>query len=546
MADILIVGGGTAGVVLASRLHQNKPELSILLIEAGPDVTNHAHISNPAEAAFLHGSDLDWMYMTAPQKHLNGLPRYNCAIKGLSGGTIINTGGWIRGDALDYDEWAKQVNDPRWSYNGLLPYFKRSEHHFDPNADPAQHGFDGPMHTASISSSGRKFPLRDTILKLWSHLGLKYVLDANNGHPQGIAELVENWRDGKRQIASSVYPLDGVKVLTDTLVRRILLGSENVAEGVELANGEKHMIKPDGQVIVSAGAYRTPQLLQLSGIGDPAQLSQRGIETSVNLPEVGKNLHDHLMLFRYWKLRHPEKGLALGSPSFSGPNFEKGGPVDWLVTAPIPTAPLKAAIEKDEGPVSDDHALLKGPRSHLEMNLLYAAVAAETQGLQIPLDGNSIMTYYMGCLPTSRGSITLASSDPAAQPVIDPNYYATETDKHVMREGFRMHTRLMYDTPEGKELVVEEHTPPGLPTLGLDASDEQIDERIKFGGSTVFHPGGTAAMGSVVDGSLKVKGVQRLRVVDASVIPQPLASHYQVAVYAIAEQAADIILSELA
>ncbi|OCK73559.1 GMC oxidoreductase [Lepidopterella palustris CBS 459.81] len=544
MADIIVVGGGTAGVVLASRLHQQRPELSILLIEAGPDVTNHPHVSNPAEAALLHFSDLDWKYMTVPQKHLNGLPRYNCAIKGLSGGSIINTGGWIRGDALDYDEWARQVKDERWSYSGLLPYFKRSEQHFDPNADPTQHGFDGPIHTASVSASGRKFRLRDTVFKLWSHLGLQYVPDANSGHPQGIADLVENWRDGKRQIASSVYPLNGVTVLTNTLVRRILLNSERVAEGVELANGEMHMVKLGGQVVVSAGAYRTPQLLLLSGIGDPSHLSEHGIQTSVSLPEVGKNLHDHMMLFRYWKLRHPDKGLALGSPSFAGPNFEKGGPVDWLVTTPIPTATLKVAIEKDEGPVSDDHVLLKGPRSHLEMNLLYAVFGAETQGLQIPLDGNSIMTYYMGCLPTSRGSVTIGSSDPAAPPIIDPNYYATETDKHVMREGFRMHSRLMFDTPEGKELVVEEYTPPGLPTLGLNASDEQIDQRIKLGGSTVFHPGGTAAMGSVVDGSLKVKGVRNLRVVDASVIPQPLASHYQVAVYAIAEQAVDIILSE--
>lgn len=115
MADVIIVGGGTAGVVLASRLHQRKPELDILLIEAGPDVTGHPHIAAPAEAAFLHFSDLDWKYMTVPQKHLNGAPRYNCAIKGLSGGTIINTGGWIRGDALDYDEWAREVKDDRWS-----------------------------------------------------------------------------------------------------------------------------------------------------------------------------------------------------------------------------------------------------------------------------------------------------------------------------------------------------------------------------------------------------------------------------------------------
>ena len=522
MTDVIIIGGGIAGVVLASRLRQNKPELSIILIEAGQDViaTSHPHVETPAEAAFLHFSDLDWKYMTVPQKHLNGVPKYNCAIKGLSGGSIINTGGWIRGDKLDYDEWARDVKDERWSYDGLLPYFKKSETHFGKDADPSQHGFDGPVHTASVKSSGRQYPLRDTVFKLWSNLGLKHVYDANNGHPQGITDLVENWRDGKRQIASKVYPLDGVKVLTDTLVRRVIINEDKVAVGVELANGQTHLVKPGGQVVVSAGAYRTPQVLQLSGIGDPAHLSQHGITTTVDLPGVGANLHDHLLLFRYWKLRNPEQGLALGSPLFGGPNYEKGGPVDWLVTTSIPKEPLKAALEKDEGEgnVPDDHPLLKGPRSHLEMILLYAVSGAEAQGLQIPLDGKSIMTFFMGGLPTSRGSVTLASSDPSVAPVIDPNYYATETDKHVMREGFRMHSRLIFDTPEGKQLVLDEHTPPSLPSLGLDASDEQIDERIKMGASTVFHPAGTAAMGKVVDGSLKVYGVKNLRVVDASIV----------------------------
>lgn len=430
---------------------------------------------------------------------------------------MLKPGGWIRGDAKDYDDWATTVNDMRWSYDGLLPYFKRSETHFDPNGDSEQHGFNGPIHTANVTTSGRKFPLRDTILKLWSNLGLERIADANSGHPQGIAELTESWRDGKRQLTSTAYPLNGVHVLTKTLVRRIILSDDKIAAGIELVSGEKHMLKANGQVILSAGTYRTPQILMLSGIGDTAQLSQHGIPVLVDLPEVGKNFHDHLLMFRYWKLRHPEKGLSFGSPLFTGPNYEKGGPVDWLVTAPIPTIALKAAIETDEGPISNDHALLQN-RSHLEMNLLYAVFGSEAQGLQIPMDGTSIMTFFMGMLPTSRGSVTISSSDPEASPVIDPNYQATEVDRHVMREGFRMQSKILLDTPEGQDLVTGEHTPPGFEDLYLDASDRSIDERVKLAGTTAFHPAGTASMGKVVDGSLNVYGVKNLRVVDASIV----------------------------
>jgi choline dehydrogenase-like flavoprotein len=222
----------------------------------------------------------------------------------------------------------------------------------------------------------------------------------------------------------------------------------------------------------------------LSGIGDPSHLSQHDIPVTFDLPDVGRNLHGHLMIRRFWKLCHPERGLAVGSPLFRGPNFDKGGPTDFMVRAPIPAEALKTAIEKDEGPDSDNHPLLIGPRTHLEMLLMYIAYGTEEQNLSIPVDGSSVTTFWMGCLPTSKGSIILSSTDPVDNPIIDPNYYATETDRHIMCEGFRMQSRVMFETTEGKELVEAEHTPPGYPVLGMNASDEEIDARIKLGACT--------------------------------------------------------------
>lgn len=458
-------------------------------------------------------------------------------------------GGWIRGDALDYAEWARQVGDDRWSYKGLLPYFRRTEHHFDSNADPEQHGFKGPMHTASVSSSGRHYPLRETILNAWKGVGLKQIPDANNGAPQGVAELVENRRDGLRQLTSVAYPLKGVHVMTDSFVSRIILSDGTlgkVATGVELVGGRQLNVKASGEVLLCAGAYRSPQVLMLSGIGDKRILAGHSIPLQVDLPSVGQHFHDHQMIFRYWKLRHPEKGLAMGSSNFADPAFEKGNPMDWLATTTVPKDGLKAAIAKDEHSttVDDDHVLIKGQRSHLEFNVLYAAFGAEQIGLEIPVDGTSIMSYCMACLPTSRGSISLESTDPTAPPIIDPNYYATEADRFVMREGWRMMSRLMLETPQGKDLVSDEILPEGYQCLSSDATDNDIDARIHIGGVSCYHPAASCSMGKVVDSSCKVFGVEGLRVVDASVIPVPLAAHYQSPVFALAEQAADIIIAD--
>jgi choline dehydrogenase-like flavoprotein len=405
------------------------------------------------------------------------------------------------------------VGDDRWSYAGLLPYFKRTEHHFDPDADASQHGFDGPIHLSSVSSSGRRYPLRQTALAAWSSLGLKPVSDGNNGHPQGISELVSNFRDGKRQLSCDVYPLDGVKVLKDCLVKRVTLDEKSLtATGIELADGRRFQVHSDGEVIVASGALRTPQVLQLSGIGRPDQLSDQGITPLLDLP-VGENFHDHLMLFRYWKLRHPERGLAMGSALFNGPNYEKGGPSDWVVTTTVPASGYRAALAQD------GHAdTAPAGRSHLELNIIYAAFGGDTIGLQIPMDGTAIMNFYMNCLPTSRGSVSLASADPTASPRINPNFLATEADRYVMREGWRTLSRLAFETPEGRDLIAEEIVPSEHSALPSDAPDDQIDARVAAGGLTTSHPAGTASMGQVVDSSLKVIGVQNLRVVDASIV----------------------------
>ena len=548
--DYIIVGGGICGCTLASRLHSYSPSASILLIEAGPNVSSHPLTSSPLACFAAHFSDLDWAYFTVPQKHLDNRPCYAAGGKALSGGSATNYATWTRGAAVDYDRWAHLVGDESWNYQGLLPYFKKSETHYDEKGVSKEfHGFNGPIHSSSVSASSpnRKYPLRDQLKKAWEAIGVEENPDGNSGNPLGMAELVENWRDGKRQLTSESYDLSGVTIKTDTMVQKIVI-ENGVATGVELASGEK--IKASKEVIISTGTYRTPQLLMLSGIGPEATLNQHSIPTVLTSPHVGQNFHDHLAVTQWFKLtpKYIEAGTAIGNPHWQDPSYTKGLPCDWNVSLHEPNALLEPAIEKD-GQTSElkPEDLLSPSTVHTETILVYAPAGAQLANVHtIPMDGSHIGSAVLGMMPTSRGSITISSNKVTDPPVIDPNYYATESDRVAVRSGIRRATKLLLESKE-MEGVVESETPPeGYAPLTSHSSDEEIDARVRRVANTFYHAAGSCRMGGsisegVVDAHLRVFGVQGLRVCDASILPCPVAAHLQAIAYAIGVMGAAFI-----
>ncbi|KAB8077053.1 hypothetical protein BDV29DRAFT_199460 [Aspergillus leporis] len=422
------------GCVLVSRLKQGEPSFSNFVIEAGPDVSQHPLVPDGGKFALLLGSEVDWNYHTVPQKHLGGRILSNLAGKALGGST-----------AIIGDLWADMVGDSRWSYEGLLPYLRKIESHFDPKRDKDVHGYDGPIKTES------------TVEEPWRAVGVTYNPEMNSGNPIGLAEVVENRVGGMRQMSSSIA------------ARR--------------------------EVIISAGACRTPQLLILSGIGNAEELRHYGINVN------------------------PEKGLSIGSPAFNDPSFFKGLPMDFVVTQQVPLDGLRKALVKDDPNLNPNrHPLVCSQRGHVKAYTIY--VTSNPANPVVNKDGTHITTAV----------VCLRDRNPHSAPVIDPNYLATEVDRYMLREGLRKAREVLRDTLAD-----------ALP-LNPTSDDEQLNDLARRRQMTTYHPSDSASMGEVVDSELQVNGIDRLRVVEASVIPMPLATQIQMCIYALAEQAANIIL----
>ena len=338
----------------------------------------------------------------------------------------------------------------------------------------------GPIPLVSTKSTGRQYPLRDLLASAWMDAGVERIADPNSGSPLGIGDAIECRANLERVIASDAYSLKGVQVLTETLVSRVIMENvdgKNKATGVQLEDGRA--ILAEREVVISGGAIHTPKVLMLSGIGPAGELSRHGIPQIVDSPYVGRNLFNHMNVKQFWKLRHPELGASVGHPEWNNPAYKGANPLDYIVCHTVQGEGLKAALAEEEPNVGNDHPLLTGNRCHVETFVQYAAVSKGDP--MINPDGSHIQTVVLNMLPTSRGTVTLKSWNPKELPVVDTNYFATDYDKYVIRQGLRKVHEVVLDTPAGQEMIVEETQPSHLKRLTSKSTDEEIDARILDG-----------------------------------------------------------------
>ncbi|MHA1555283.1 MAG: GMC family oxidoreductase [Alphaproteobacteria bacterium] len=525
MYDFVIVGAGSAGCVLANRLSED-PSVRVLLLEAGGrDINPFIHM--PAGFGKLQKPSVNWCFQTAPQKHLDNREIWYPQGKTLGGSSSINAMIYIRGQPADYDEWAALGNDG-WSYREVLPYFIRSEHNERLVND--YHGTGGEL---GVSDQISPNVLSKAFVRAAQQAGHPYNTDFNGASQVGTGAYQVNCRDARRSSTARAFlhPAMSRKNLTVEVKARVMrvVVENGRAVGVQysLGGGAPKIARCDGEVIVSTGAIGSPRLMLLSGIGPAEELKRLGIDVVHDLPGVGRNLQDHLDSYVVSDLKKPisyDKADAFPRSIVNGLQYLlfKSGPV----TSVVAESGCFVATT-DSG------------RPDIQMHILPAYVVNSGR---TPVKGFGVTVNTCVLRPQSRGSVTLASKNPAAMPVIDLNFHAVEADRKMSIKGVRL-AREILAQPELSQHIVKERLP------GAAAqSDEEILNYIRQYASVDYHPVGTCKMGrddmAVVDEQLRVHGIEGLRVVDSSIMPNVISGNTNAPSIMIGEKGAAMIRSE--
>ena len=524
--DFIIVGAGSAGCVLANRLSEDGRS-TVLLIEAGGSDRNPLFtIPLLAGVAYWH-KPTNWGYQTSPQPGLDGRSILWPRGKVLGGSSTINGMMYMRGNAADYDGWA-QTGLIGWSYEDILPYFRRSEDNPERPGDP-YHGQGGPLRVTRARGENE---LYHDFLAAGQAMGHPLNTDFNGARQEGLGFYDFNTKDGRRVSSATAFlrpalSRPNLSLRTKTTVRRIEI-TEGRATGLVLhQNGIETQVAARREIVLAGGAINSPQLLMLSGIGAGADLAAQGITPVVQSPGVGQNLQDHLGVYLTYACKDPVTLYRLFRPDRAALAMARA----YLTgKGPATAVPLEA------GGFLRTRPDLEIPDIHITF---VPGLNLETTRAGQGRHGYLINFYQLR--PESRGTVSLQSPDPDTPPLIDPRYLAAEADRVCMRAGTRLARQIGEASP-----LVDRKAGEITPVAADLSSDDAIDAWVRQGANTIFHPVGTCRMGSdaasVVDGELRVRGVKGLRIADASVMPSIVGGNTSAPTMMIAEKAADLML----